>query len=229
MGQHLIADDLPFTPVSCTFPGCNAHAVRVTEGHTKKRTYENRYFRRERKSRLTVRTIRCARLWPHLPDKMFVPGKFSMVTCFRARPVEEEGRTAKDVTMTDPQAPSLEYHSAEELLEMFKKLDAISEQMLPWQETKARKEHSDLFGEAIRPGEYYFKRRTGHGFHDDVKLSQVSMDRFLYALFAGNAQLQYIARFLQEKRLNEMREASTPSEPPGYSVSKRIDRAGDVA
>ena len=109
--------------------------------------------------------------------------------------------------MTDPQATGLEYHSDDELAAVFRKLDAISEQMLPWQETKARKEHCDLFGEAIRPGEYYFRRRTGHGFHDEVKLSQASMDRFLHALFAGNAQLQHIAEFLQEKRLNEMREA----------------------
>jgi len=109
--------------------------------------------------------------------------------------------------MNNPQTSVLEYHSEDELSEMFKKLDALSDQMRPWQETKARKEHVDLFGEMIRPGQYYFKRSTGHGFHDVVKLSQASLDRFLYALFAGNAQLQYIAGYLQEKRLNEMREA----------------------
>jgi hypothetical protein len=109
--------------------------------------------------------------------------------------------------MTDLPATEPEYHSADELTALFKKLDAISDQMLPWQEAKARKEHTDLFGEAIHPGEHYFKRRTGHGFLDEVKLSKASMDRFLHALFAGNAQLHHIADFLQERRLSEMRDA----------------------
>ena len=138
---------------------------------------------------------------------MIVLGKLSMVGSHSTPGVEATGSTTKDVAMTDMQATGHEYHSADELVAMFKKLDAISEEMLPWQETKARKEHSDLFGEEIHPGEYYFKRRTGHGFHDEVKLSQASMDRFLHALFAGNARLQHIAEFLQEQRLDEMREA----------------------
>ena len=141
------------------------------------------------------------------PGKMIVLGKLSKVGSHSTPGVEARGSTTKDMAMTDMQATGHEYHSADELVAMFKKLNAISEEMRPWQETKARKEHTDLFGEAICPGEYYFKRRTDHGFLDEVKLSRASMDRFLHALFAGNAQLQYIAEVLQEKRLNEMREA----------------------
>ena len=138
---------------------------------------------------------------------MIALDRLSLVASLPGPPQKQRGHTAKDTAMTDLPATDPEYHSDDELTALFKKLDAISDQMLPWQETKARKEHTDLFGEAICPGEYYFKRRTDHGFLDEVKLSRASMDRFLHALFAGNAQLQYIAEFLQEKRLDEMREA----------------------
>jgi len=116
--------------------------------------------------------------------------------------------------MNDPQGTEQAYYSARESAAMFKMLDAISDQMLPWQETKARKEHVDLFGEAIRPGEYYFKRSTGPGFHEVVKLSPASMDRILYALFAGNLRLQRIAEYLMQEQFNKMREALNKFSPP---------------
>ena len=108
--------------------------------------------------------------------------------------------------MNRPQ-PDLEYHSEGELSEMFKKFAVLSDRMQPWQETKARKEHVDLFGEKIYPGQYYFKRTLGPSFHNVVKLSQKSLDRVLFALFAGNTKLRHIAEYLQERQLEEMREA----------------------
>jgi len=116
--------------------------------------------------------------------------------------------------MNDPEGTEQAYLSAEESAAMFKMLDAISDQMLPWQETKARKEHVDLFGDLIRPGEYYFKRSTGSGFVEVVKLSQASMDRVLYALFAGNLRLQRIAEYLIQEQLNKMRDALNKFKPP---------------
>ena len=116
--------------------------------------------------------------------------------------------------MSEPEGTEEAYYSAEASAAMFKMLDAISDQTLPWQETKARKEHVDLFGEAIRPGKYYFKRSTGPGFHVVVKLSQASMNRVLYALFAGNLRLQRLAQYLIQEQLSKMREALNTFSPP---------------
>jgi len=55
-----------------------------------------------------------------LPDKMIVLGKLLMVASHSTLGVEARGRTAKDVAMTDMQATGHEYHSADELVAMFK-------------------------------------------------------------------------------------------------------------
>ena len=112
----------------------------------------------------------------------------------------------KDAAMQPPPKAALQYHTEDELSDMFKKLDAISDQMSgAWQESKAQKEHTDIFGETVHQGQYYFKRTIGPGFHNVVKLSQASMDRLLHAVFAGNPQLQFIAEHFQKKQLDDMR------------------------
>jgi hypothetical protein len=114
--------------------------------------------------------------------------------------------TQQHKPMQPPPKPTLQYHTEDELSEMFKKLDAISDQMSgAWQESKAQKEHIDMFGETVHRGQYYFKRTIGPGFHNVLKLSQVSMDRLLHAVFADNKQLQFIAEQFQEKQLEDMR------------------------
>ena len=58
-----------------------------------------------------------------------------------------------------------------------------------WQDTKAKKEHIDLFGIKIKPNEIYFKRSDGAGFIDVQKLSMESMQNLIYSLFNSNFRL----------------------------------------
>jgi hypothetical protein len=127
-------------------------------------------------------------------------------------------------TIHAPAKPVLQYHTEDELSEMFNKLDALSDTMSgAWQESRAQKEHTDMFGETVHEGQYYFKRTIGPGFHNVLKLSQVSMDRLLHALFAGNQQLQFIAEQFQEKQLDDMRTVLNKFQSP-LSVRQKNDK-----
>ena len=59
-----------------------------------------------------------------------------------------------------------------------------------WQVTRARKEHADLFGEPIQPGEVYYKQQAGPAWNQVTKISQLSMERLLYVVLACNPRLQ---------------------------------------
>jgi hypothetical protein len=99
------------------------------------------------------------------------------------------------------------YFSDEEFREMVEKLNALTPFAFPWQPTTARKAHEDHFGEAIQDGEVYFKRQVGAGWSDAIKLSRLSMERMLDALFSANPGLEGIAERIHEARQEEMREA----------------------
>lgn len=53
MARFPVAQDDAFSLVLCPFLACTAHAIRVTEGESKKRAYESRYSPREDRARLT--------------------------------------------------------------------------------------------------------------------------------------------------------------------------------
>lgn len=99
-----------------------------------------------------------------------------------------------------------EYFSDEEFREMVEKLNGLNPSVFPWKWTTARKEHEDLFGETIRNGEVYFKREIGVGWGDAIKLSRLSMERMLYALFSANPGLEGLAEEICEARLKELQE-----------------------
>jgi len=92
-----------------------------------------------------------------------------------------------------------QYHSHEELRNLVDRLNALTDKWRQWQWTQARKEHEDLFGDAIQPGDEYLKRNHGPAFHEHVKLSQRSMSRMLHAFFEGNPRLQAIAEYLHQR------------------------------
>jgi hypothetical protein len=107
----------------------------------------------------------------------------------------------------------LEEYYPEEFDDMLDKLNALNPSAFPWQRTKARKEHKDLFGETIRDDEVYFKRQVGAGWGDDIKLSRLSMERVLYALFSLNPGLERLAEEVIEARLKQRLEAHRRSSP----------------
>jgi len=77
-----------------------------------------------------------------------------------------------------------DHFSDDEIPDMLRKLNFCYDPPFQWQSRKARKAHQDLFGDAVRPGERYFRLRMGGSYANDLKLSPHSMERFLFALFA---------------------------------------------
>lgn len=84
----------------------------------------------------------------------------------------------------------------------FRRFDALDDgQGQHWETPTAQKRHADLFGDAIAPGEMYFRRRyAGRG--DVLKLSLRSMERLLFAVVAINPWLAEAG----ERRCRERRE-----------------------
>jgi hypothetical protein len=75
-----------------------------------------------------------------------------------------------------------------------------------WRPTSARKEHQDLFGEVICDGEIYYKRQMGPAWDDVIKLSRLSMERLLYAVFYGNSRLENIAARIEQAEQSRLQE-----------------------
>ena len=74
-----------------------------------------------------------------------------------------------------------------------------------WQVTRARKEHEDLFGEPIQPGEFYYKQQIGPAWDQVTKLSQLSMERLLYVIMVGNPRLLALGERESAAREAQMR------------------------
>ena len=100
--------------------------------------------------------------------------------------------------------PSEQYYSEKELHEMVNRINAFASEYSPWKFTQARKEHQDLFGQVIKPGEHYFKYERGPAFDDVVKLSALSMEKLCFALFESAVLLKPIADQLLEQRQKRM-------------------------
>ena len=103
-----------------------------------------------------------------------------------------------------PRQPVEHFYSEKELHEMVDRINAFASDYSPWKLTHARKEHQDLFGEVINPGEYYFKHGSGPAFDDVVKLSTLSMERLCFALFESAIFLKPIADRILKQRQKRM-------------------------
>ena len=92
----------------------------------------------------------------------------------------------------------------DEIRELVNKLNAVTGIWAQWKWTRARKDHTDLFGEPIEEGEQYLNRVTGPGWGEDVKMSVSSMGRLLFAIFENNPVLRDVADKLAEARLQQI-------------------------
>jgi hypothetical protein len=75
-------------------------------------------------------------------------------------------------------------------------------------------------------GEVCFKRHVGAGWGDDIKLSRLSTERMLYALFSMNPGLEGLAEEVIEARLKERQEAHRRLNP--LNVLSRPDGGEDT-
>jgi len=74
-----------------------------------------------------------------------------------------------------------------------------------WVNRRARKLHVDLFGKVVRPGEYYWRMRMGGSFSNDLKLSNASMERFLFVLFAPYPKWERRTEKQVSERMEDLR------------------------
>ena len=76
--------------------------------------------------------------------------------------------------------------SDEELGESVEILNALLPDGYGWRLTQARKNHEDEHGVKIGRNESYYKRRYNGAYSAVLKYSFLSMDRHVFAIFAGN-------------------------------------------
>jgi hypothetical protein len=80
-------------------------------------------------------------------------------------------------------------------------LNALMQEGLNWEETRARLEHTDEFGDEIDRGETYYKKHKAH--IEYTKMSSRSMSTMIEAVFGKNPRLIRFA----ERLLNAQHEA----------------------
>src|SRR6266545_4162877 len=118
------------------------------------------------------------------------------------------------------------FYSEKELHEMVNRLNAFASEYSPWKFTHARKEHQDLFGDVIKPGEYYFKHGSGPAFDDVIKLSAPSMEKLCFALFESAGFLRPIADQILKQRQKRMFKAMSKLSDWGSPKDEKSDRSG---
>src|SRR5206468_3243505 len=110
-----------------------------------------------------------------------------------------------------------------ELHEMVDRINAFASEYSPWKFTHAKKEHQDLFGDVIKPGEYYFKHGSGPAFHDVIKLSAPSMEKLCFALFESAVFLKPIADQILKQRQKRMFKAMSKVSILGTRKDEKSD------
>ena len=98
-----------------------------------------------------------------------------------------------------PETEDDQYYTDQEIRKLVEQLNALTDEWRQWTWVRARKEHRDLFGNAIRPGTDYLRREYGPAPHENVKVSHRSMSRMLQALIGGNPRLQMISDYLRQR------------------------------
>jgi len=127
---------------------------------------------------------------PLLQPRSATP-KFGVSGCQSARLV---GSQSGNVS-TMPRSEFEEYYSAEELHRAVDLLNTFTGELNPWERVRARKTFIDLFGEEIRPGDFYYQHK-GIAYTDVVRISILSMERLCYVLFE---RLQYFGTAAKQR------------------------------
>ena len=125
-----------------------------------------------------------------------------------------------------PRQPIEKYYSEKELHQMVSRINAFVSEYSPWKFTHARKEHQDLFGDVIKPGEYYFKHGSGPAFDDVIKLSALSMEKLCFALFESAVFLKPVADQILKQRQKRMFKAMSKLSIFGNRNDEKSDPLG---
>ncbi len=104
------------------------------------------------------------------------------------------------------------YYTDEELNRLMPKLNVLNPRPMGWQAKLANTPHRDDFGERIQAGETFYQRQIGPAPGDVIRLSKLSMARFLYAVFTSNPVLSSLTEKLPEGKKREDRKLSISSQ-----------------
>ena len=94
----------------------------------------------------------------------------------------------------------------EQIDAQIRKLNECNSPYRQWVHRKAQKNHIDLFGMEIKEGDYYYRLNIDSSYSNDLKLSCMNMDKFLYALFAPYPSWELDAENSIKKRFDNARE-----------------------
>lgn len=87
-----------------------------------------------------------------------------------------------------------------------KKLNVCYSPFHNWEQRKARKKHTDLFGSEIMEGEIYHRLRIDQFFSNDLKLKRQNMERYLYAIFINGPTWETESDNEIQRQLDKVRE-----------------------
>lgn len=100
-------------------------------------------------------------------------------------------------------------YTEEEFNKLLDCLMGVTNEYAQWSPTKANKEHDDFWGDTIKRGEIYYKRCYGRTYDDIIKLSERSMDKLLFAIFAGNPDLKILGEHINKERFERLHQAGS--------------------
>lgn len=75
-------------------------------------------------------------------------------------------------------------YSKKEVATLVDELNTTYDEVFNWKYRRAKKTHIDLFGKKIHQGNHYWRVTMGGSYSNDLILSEESMERFVYAIFA---------------------------------------------
>jgi hypothetical protein len=97
------------------------------------------------------------------------------------------------------------FYSDNQIARLVDKLNACYPVEFQWMCKRAIKSHTDLFDQKIQVGEHYYRMRMVGGFGNDLKLSEQSMQRLLYAVFAPGPLWEKDVDKAIDDRMNQAR------------------------
>lgn len=89
---------------------------------------------------------------------------------------------------------------------LLSKYNSNFEDYFRWKKYKSKTDCIDMFGNEINENDSYYLLRIGGGYDYDLKMSEVSMERFLYAIFAAHPKWESKIRKAKKNSLKDVKD-----------------------
>ena len=89
---------------------------------------------------------------------------------------------------------------------LLKKLNVCYSPFHKWEQRKAQKKHTDLFGAEIMESEIYYRLSIDQYRSNDLKLKRQNMERYLYAIFVNRPTWETESDNEIQRQLDKIRE-----------------------